>query len=93
MKRLDKVVMFVCERFGGTELTPAQAFILAKLGLFVRCAGYYWRYSGKYGQYLAYGNYPESIRCCEKYTMGSFKETAGRCGTPWIIPRAKDLRI
>ena len=68
------------------HLTPEEAFELANSGTWVNLAGYFRRNKDHYGQYQAFGEYPDCIRSCQKHDLQGFIETANRFpGINWRL--------
>lgn len=60
------------------NLSPAEAFERANRGGWVKSGGYKWRNTDKGGQYLAFGEYPGSIRECGRFERTAFE------GKEWV---------
>jgi len=88
MNVIDNIGMVIYKKYGGYELSNRQAYILARLGIFVRCGGYYYTCGYKYGKYLACGQYPHNKRICKQFTFKDFINVSKRSKTSWKVPKS-----
>jgi len=68
------------------SISPGMAYFLANQGVWVRSPGYYWRNKGNIGEYRAYGEYPNNVRWCAKFTLNCFTKRDFK----WHIIRGVD---